>query len=228
MNTALRRAEPRKANGEPQQQARLAAVAKLKPPKSPARKRWGRTAAGVFAGLLGAWVFASLYVSAGHRTEVIVVANPVARYDTIKASDLRVVRVSADPEASSLLATRMNDFVGRVASSDLIPGALLLEGQLLPAGQKLLGTDEVLVGVLLGPGDGQLSLKRGSPVVIVVRPATGETTTATEVTGWVFDSSAEALNSRERPVELALPRAQAGLVSAAAADKRISVLALAE
>ena len=83
-------------------------------------------------------------------------------------------------------------------------------------------------GFFSRPGDGQLSLKRGSPVIIVVRPAAGETATATEVTGWVFDSSAEALNSRERPVELALPRAQAGLVSAAAADKRISVLALAE
>ena len=44
----------------------------------------------------------------------------------------------------------------------------------------------------------------------------------------MFDSSAEALNSRERPVELALPRAQAALVAAAAADKRVSVMASAE
>lgn len=228
MNTALRPTDPRKANGEPQQQARLAAVAKLKPPKSPVRRHWGRLAAGVFAGLLGSWVFASLYVSAGHRTEVVVVANPVARFDIIKASDLRVVRISADAEAASIPATRLNDFVGRVASSDLLAGALLLEGQLLPSGQKLLGKDEMLVGVLLGPGDGQLNLRRGSPVVVVVRPATGDNATATEVVGWVFDSSAEALNSRERPVELALPRAQAALVAAAAADKRVSVMASAE
>lgn len=228
MTTVLRRAEPRPADGEPRQKARIAAVAPLKRPKSPTRRRWTRIAVGVVTALFGSWVFASLYVSAGNQTEVLAIASPVSRFQPIKSSDLRVIRVSASSEAASVPAIRLGDFVGRVAGSDLVAGSLLVEGQLLPTGQKLLSKDEMLVGVLLSPGDGQLSLHRGSPVVVVVRPGTGETGPPTEVIGWVFNSSGEALNSRERPVELAIPKAQAAAVSAAAADKRITVMAMAE
>src|ERR687893_2178446 len=40
----------------------------------PTRRRWGRFAAGVTLALLGAWVFAAIYVSAGERVEVIAIA----------------------------------------------------------------------------------------------------------------------------------------------------------
>ena len=73
-----------------------------------------------------------------------------------------------------------------------------------------------------------MKLRRGAPILVVVRPPTGQTTAPVEVTGWVFDSSAEALSSRERPIELAVPRASAAMVSAAAADKRVTVVALGE
>ena len=227
MTTVLRRAEPRPVNGE-QQGARIAAVSSLKRPASPTKRRWGRLAAGVAAGLIGAWISASLYVSAGHRTEVLVLANAVHRFDTITRADLHTIRISSDSEAASVKATRLDEFVGRVASSDLIAGSLLVEGELLPLGQKLLGTDEALVGVLLGPGDGHLGLRRGSPIMVVIRPVAGDTAAPVQVKGWVFDASAEAITSRERPVELAIPLKQAALVSAAAADKRVTILALAE
>lgn len=91
MTTVLRRAEPRPVNGEAQG-ARIAAIASMKQPKTPVRRRWSRIAAGIAGALLGSWLFASLYLSAGDRTEVLVVANPISRFATIARSDLRVVR----------------------------------------------------------------------------------------------------------------------------------------
>jgi hypothetical protein len=64
--------------------------------------------------------------------------------------------------------------------------------------------------------------------LVVVRPPAGSQGDPVEIEGWVFDASGEALNTRERPVELAVPRDQAGLISAAAADQRVSIVALAE
>jgi SAF domain len=183
---------------------------------------------GIATMLVGSWVAAAIYMSAGNRNEVLVVANKVDRLHPIQRTDLRVVRISADTDAASVGAARIEEFIGRVASSDLAPGSLLAEAQLLPAGAKLLADSEAVVGLLLGPGDAQMNLKRGTSIVLVVRPAAGQTTPPVEVTGWVFNSSAEALSSRDRPIELAVPRDRAALVSAASADKRVTIVALGE
>ena len=59
-----------------------------------------------------------------------------------------------------------------------------------------------VVGVLVGPGEGPSdSLRRGARVLVVVRPAQGAAGEPDEFDGWVFDASAEALNTRERPLE---------------------------
>jgi hypothetical protein len=179
--------------------------------------------------VLGAWAFSALYLSAGHRTDVLVVSRNVGRLEVIDRSDLRVIRMSNDANVESIDAGRLNEFVGRVAAVDLVAGSLLAQGQVLPAGRKLLGAGEAVVGVLLGPGDSPVrSLRRGAPILVVVRPPAGSQGDPTEIEGWVFDASGEPLNTRERPVELAVPRAQAGLISAAAADKRVTIVALAE
>jgi hypothetical protein len=179
--------------------------------------------------VLGAWVFAALYLSAGDRTDVLVMADGVDRLEVIERSDLRVVRLSDDSDVESIAAGRVDEFVGRVAGVDLVAGSLLAEGQLLPVGRELLAEGEVVVGVLLGPGDSPVrSLRRGAPVLVVVRTPAGSQGDPVEIEGWVFDASGEALNTRERPVELAVPRDQAGLISAAAADQRVSIVALAE
>jgi len=177
--------------------------------------------------VLGAWLFAALYLSAGNRTEVLVVARDVERLEVIERSDLRVVRLSEDSDVASVDASRVEEFVGRVAGVDLVAGSLLAPGQVLPAGRELLGAGEAVVGLLVGPGDSPVgSMRRGAPVLVVVRPAPGSQGDAVEVEGWVFDASGEVLNTRERPVEVVVPRSRAALVSAAAADRRVSVVAL--
>ena len=169
------------------------------------------------------------YLSAGDRTEVLVLAHDVGRLEVIERSDLRVVRMSNDADVESIDAGRFDDFVGRVTGVDLVAGSLLAEGQVLPPGRDLLGADEAVVGVLLGPGDSPVrSLRRGTPVLVVVRPPAGSQGDTEEIEGWVFDASGEPLNTRERPIELAVPRDKAGLISAAAADQRVTIVALAE
>lgn len=215
-------------NGD-SRRSREAAVAPPRPPRGPVRRRWGRIGAGAAAAVLGAWVFAALYLSAGDRSDVLVLARDVGRLEVIDRSDLRVVRMSNDSDVESVDAGRLDDFVGRVSGVDLVAGSLLAEGQLLPPGRDLLGADEAVVGVLLGPGDSPVrSLRRGTPVLVVVRPSAGSQGDTEEIEGWVFDASGEPLNTRERPLELAVPRDKAGLISAAAADQRVTIVALAE
>lgn len=208
--------------------ARVAAV-KAKPPGGPVRRRWGRIAVGLAASVVGAWVFAALYLSAGDRQEVLALSQTVERFDVIERTDLRVVRISTDTDVDTIDAAQLDGIVGRVTDVDLVAGTLLTDEQLVPEGRRLLGPDEAVVGVLIGPGDSPTRvLRRGTPVLVVVRPASGSQGEAEEIEGWVYDASGEALNTRERPVELAVPRDSAATISAAAADKRVTVVALEE
>jgi hypothetical protein len=149
----------------------------------------------------------------------LVLSQDVGRLEVIDRSDLRVVRVSHDSDVESIDAGRVDDVVGRVAGTDLVAGSLLAEGQFLPDGRDLLGTSEAVVGVLLGPGDSPVrSIRRRTPVLVVVRAPAGSQGDTEEIEGWVFDASGEPLNTRERPLELAVTRTKAALISAAAAS----------
>ncbi|HAS13138.1 MAG TPA: hypothetical protein DCS55_21900, partial [Acidimicrobiaceae bacterium] len=139
------------------------------------------------------------------------------------------VRISSDTDVSTVDAARIDEIVGRVAETDLVAGSLLSSDHLVPDGRQLLDSDEAVVGVLLGPGDSPTRvMRRGTPVLVVVRPAAGSQGETEQVEGWVYDTSGEALNTRERPIELAVPRDSAAAISAAAADRRVTVVALAE
>ena len=206
--------------------AREAAAA---PPGGRSRRRWGRVAGGAIAVVIGAWLFGALYLSAGNRVDVLAVSQPVARFETISRSDLRVVRVSADSGVATVSASELDAVVGRVASTELVAGSLLAPGQLRSRGERLLGGGEAIVGLLLGRGDAPgTQLRRGLAVSIVVRPSAGTDGDPLEVSGRVFDASAAPLSSGERPVEVVVPKAKAAAVSAAGADKRVTVVALAE
>ena len=97
----------------------------IAPSGLPARRRWGRVAAGGVLALVGAWTAASLYASAGERVEVVVVAGEVDRFEEIARDDLKVVRVAADPGVDTIPGADLDDLVGRVAATDLSDGVLL-------------------------------------------------------------------------------------------------------
>lgn len=224
---ATRGARGRVAGDAGAREAR-AALIEATAPRQPVRRRWGRVSAGVAAVVLGAWAGASLVVSTDETVEVVALANDVGRFETIERSDLRVARLPAGSDLASVPAASLSSLVGRVAASDLAAGGLLAEAQLVPVGQRLVGDGEAVVGAVVGPDDAPATgLVRGADVVLVMRPPAGATDAGlVEVEGWVVEVRSEASATGGRPIEVAVARAEAGRLSAAAADGRLSVVVL--
>jgi hypothetical protein len=194
----------------------------------PARRRWGRVAAGGVLALVGAWTAASLFASAGERVEVVVVAGEVDRFEELTRDDLKVVRVAADPGVDTIAGADLDDLVGRVAATDLSGGVLLSEDQLLGPDERLVGGDEAVVGARLGPGAApQRGLVGGTPVMVVLRPVqTDGDAEVVEVEGWLAEVAEPDATTGEREASLVVPAGSAAEVAAAAADQRIAVVAL--
>lgn len=227
MSTTMTRRNGAASPDSANRAARQATVAGQK--KDPVRRRWGRIGGGVFAAVVGGWLFASLYLSADDRVEVLAVATDIGRFDVIDRSDLRVVTIGEDTDVASIPASRLDELVGRVASNDIVAGGLLVDGQLLPAGERLVTADEAIVGVLVGPGDSPTTgMTRGAVVSVVIRPAAGTNGTVAEVPGWIAGIGGEVSSSGDRPVEVVVARSEAARVSAAAADRRVTIVVLGD
>ncbi|HLM64769.1 MAG TPA: SAF domain-containing protein [Acidimicrobiales bacterium] len=207
---------------------RAALPTSTNPEGLPARRQWARVAAGAALALLGGWIFASLYVSAGERVEVLAVAEQVDRFETIEADDLRTVRVAADPGVETIDADQADELVGRAAATDLLPGSLLSPAQVVPADTRLVSDNEAVVGAELGPRDAPEGLVGGVDLFIVIRPEDTVTGGGEEVRveGWLRDVGDADENTGDRQVSLVVPRTQAADVSSAAADERLSLVAL--
>ncbi len=227
MSTTMTRRNGATSPDSANRAARQATVAGQK--KDPVRRRWGRIGGGAFAAVVGGWLFASLYLSADDRVEVLAVATDIGRFDVIDRSDLRVVTIGEDTDVASIPASRLDELVGRVASTDIVAGGLLVDGQLLPAGDRLVTADEAIVGVLVGPGDSPTTgMTRGAVVSVVIRPAAGTNGTVAEVPGWIAGIGGEVSSSGDRPVEVVVARSEAARVSAAAADRRVTIVVLGD
>lgn len=228
MSVTMQRRRPAPTGTEPQGIAAARQVSVAPERRDPVRRRWGRIGGGVFAAVLGGWLFASLYLSAGDRIDVLAVATKVGRYEVIERSDLRVVSISKDSDVSSIPAARLDDLVGRVAATDLTSGSLLADGALLPPGERLVQSSEAVVGVLVKPGDSPTTeMRRGATVSVVVRPPAGTGGAVTEVPGWLVDVGSAASNG-DRTIEVVVARTSAAAVSAAAADRRVTIVALGD
>jgi len=195
----------------------------------PARRRWARVAAGAALALLGGYVFASLYVSAGERVEVLAVARDVDRFADIQPDDLRTVRVAADPGVDTVEAGDLDELEGRVAATDLIEGSLLSPNQVLAKGERRVGENEAIVGAEMGPGDApQGALVGGVDIYVVVRPSdsAGGEQEARRVQGWILEVGEPDPNTDARAVELVVPESESAAVTAAAAEDRLSLVVL--
>jgi hypothetical protein len=185
-------------------------------------------AAGAAVALLGAWVAAALYVSAGERVEVVVTARDVGRFEPIQAGDLKLVRVAADPGVATIPSDELDDLVGRVAATAVPAGTMLAPDQLVADGEQLVASDEAVVGARLAQGAVPLgSLQGGDPVLVVIRPSTSAGDGGpVEVRGWLAELGESDQTSRTREASLVVPASRAAEVAAAAADERIAVVAL--
>lgn len=186
----------------------------------PTRRRWGRFAAGATLALLGAWIFAALYVSAGERIDVLVLAHDVQQYQTLVDEDFRTVRVAADPGVNTVAAGKRDEMVGRTVAVPVLEGTLLAEEQLLPGGAGIVGDGERGVPVLLKPGRfPDRDFLAGMMVDIVIQsPTLGEPPETIEDCR-ILSVGEPDENTGEREFEIAVPLGDFKTVSAAAHDR---------
>jgi hypothetical protein len=194
--------------------------------------------AGAGAVVLGGWGFASLWLAAGDRVEVVALADDIEAYGTIERGDLRIVRVAAPDGVDVVAAVDADDVVGRVAATDLPERSLLVEADMFAAGEALVGAHEAVVGVQVAPGAAPVDLARGRAVLAVVRPtatargSAGEDGAARSVEGWVLRAqsleSGVGTSTGGQSVSVVVPRREATEVADAAADDRLSLVALEE
>lgn len=207
-------------------------------PTSMRQRRWPLALVAALVALGSALVFAVLWLNAGNRQPVLAIARPVPAGQVLSADDLRVVRVSSDPGIDPIPASRRGAVIGQTATSGLVPGSLLTEGQ-LGGSVTLLGPGQAVVGLALKGGQLPTSnLKVGDQVVIVQTPPPGAGSAAvdpsgaagTQGTGFVlgagrvFGIDKAEDGSRDVVVSLSVAREIAAGVVAAASGDRVSLV----
>lgn len=204
--------------------ARASAIGKVGQQRQTPRRRRGRIAAGVTLLIVCGWLAAVIFTSVGSRREVLSLAHQVEQFSELKREDLRVVRVAADPDVDVVPADRIDELVGRVAATDLVDGSLLDEDQLLERDERLVGADEAVVGAVLAAGDSPGNLAAGADVEVVVRQPAGTTGGPQTIPGWVLKvEDTESPGVQASRVSLVIPSDSVAMVSAAAAESRVSV-----
>jgi hypothetical protein len=189
----------------------------------PTRRRWGRFAAGVTLALLGAWVFAAIYVSAGERVEVIALARDVPMYSPIQEDDLRTVRVAADPSVETIGADQIDDIVDRLAAVPLTEGSLLSGDQLFAEDvNPPTSGEEIVTGVVDNGQAGPSVLVPGRQIRVHITPEAQDEAPAA-VDGEFYSVSEPDENTGERQIEFIVASRDAPLVSTAASEGRISL-----
>lgn len=118
--------------------------------------------AGLLLALACGAVTAALFLRVGGRVAVLAVARDVPVGQTVTAQDLTEVRISFDPALHALSPRLRDQVVGRVAAVELKPGSLLTREQL--TAQTVPAPGQVIVSVLLKPGQAPAELRTGDPV----------------------------------------------------------------
>jgi hypothetical protein len=210
---------------------RRSAPADTSPQGLPTRRRWGRFAAGAVLALLGAWVFATLYVSAGERVEVLAVARDVDVYDPIEDDDLRTVLVAADEkEVDTIDAGDRDDIVGRQASAPLFEGQLLTDSVLIDEDDQVMEPNEAYVAIEVSPSLAE-TFEPGQDVgVVLAAPPAGGTEEQEENpprhAGWIRSISEPDDQTRTVTISVVVDSSVAARVAGAARNDRVELIGL--
>lgn len=136
------------------------------------QRRWSLALIAALVTLGSALAFAVLWMNAGDRKPVLVVARDVVGGQVITDDDLSVVRVAADPGVDPIPSSQRGEVVGREAATDLVAGTVLVAGHLGDDEGLEPGTAVIAVPVptveLPSP-----DLRPGDRVLLIVTPPAG-------------------------------------------------------
>jgi hypothetical protein len=174
---------------------------------------------------------AVLVSRAGHTTEVLVAAGPVAAGHTITRDDVTTARISGSVRA--IAASDLATVVGQTAAVGVVGGQVLNRDMLTAA--AVPARDQAIVGLSLAPGqfpaDG---LAVGDLVLVSVIPAAGDAAATTGApaakaitTGEVYGIRVDPARGPESLVSLLVPLNMANEVIANGAVGRIALVKVA-
>jgi hypothetical protein len=129
------------------------------------RRKWSLALVGTLVTVGCALAFAVLWMNAGDRQPIVVMAHAVPAGKVIEPDDLKVIRVSTDPGLRTIPGARVDDVAGLHAATDLVAGTIVTEDN-LERGDGLR-SGEALVGVALKPGQYPSGLGPGDHVEII-------------------------------------------------------------
>ena len=193
----------------------------------PSRRSYPLIAAGLLAALLGALVFATMNAGSDHRRMVLVVRRPVPVGNPVTAADLTAVKLVPAKGVAFMAAAEEARVVGRPAAVPLVPGGLLVAGQLgSPVG---LADGQAAVGLLLEPGRFPPGLHGGDHVAVVSAPA-GPVAASTDAlrlgTGVVEDVTSADTTGGGVLARIRVDGSMSDRIAAEGAARRVALVAL--
>ncbi|MBY8889232.1 hypothetical protein K7472_30950 [Streptomyces sp. PTM05] len=144
------------------------------------QRRWSVVALCVVLAVVCALGASAAVTSAGHRVDVLAVAQDVPAGQKLTSADVVVAAVSADPALRPVKATEKGSVIGQRTAVDLRAGQLLTSSDLSAGGG--LGDNEATVGVAVKRGQAPDGLAPGQKVLAVTTPAAGQKVTGTPIT----------------------------------------------
>ena len=176
----------------------------------------GRIGAGAVLLTISAILAVLVYGNLGDRSAVLAAAAEIRPGQMIEESDVKVVRVAADPDVATVPASRRADIVGKRAAVGLTPGSLLAPesvtaGPGIPAGNTI-------IGAVVKPGQYPIGLREGDEIVVLVVSEGSENSSGVEA---VIVSVSSRSGPEGTAIALAVPSANASALARAGAQGRL-------
>lgn len=176
----------------------------------------GRIGAGAVLLTISAILAVLVYGNLGDRSAVLAAAAEIRPGQMIEESDVKVVRVAADPDVATVPASRRADIVGKRAAVGLTPGSLLAPesvtaGPGIPAGNTI-------IGAVVKPGQYPIGLREGDEIVVLVVSEGSENSSGVEA---VIVSVSSRSGPEGTAIALAVPSANVSALARAGAQGRL-------
>jgi hypothetical protein len=202
---------------------RRTATSSSPPPARSTNRNRTRIVIGAAVMIVSAFAAAVLYADAGDRQPYLVVAKRVAAGEVLNADDLGQTLAAIDGRTSAVRAADRASMIGRIATVDLVPGALLAPSQLSDRAPE--ASADAVIAARLDEGRAPAGLAVGDSVLLYEVPSDGDEVDATvaPVAGRVVAVETAADGSAQI-VSVAVNPADARRAAVAAARGRITLV----